>query len=272
MNMVKNNYAELAYKAWPILASVAKTRAAITYKELGDKIGLHHRTVRWVLGPIQDYCLEQKLPPLTILVIDRATGKPGTGFIAWDTDDTKSGLQRVYDENWHSKENPFLFASRGETEISIARHLRDAPNDSGNIYATVKVRGIAQRIFRRLMLEVYDGECVFCGLSFKDALQAAHIIPWANASSSQRLDPRNGLLLCSTHHRLYDSGYLTVSESLKIVYYDSTESEGIYSAVDKRATVNLHGKKMKLPTRPDLAPCAEYIRAGNKNRKWRQHR
>jgi putative restriction endonuclease len=31
-------------------------RRTITYADLGARIGVHHRAIRYVLGPIQDYC------------------------------------------------------------------------------------------------------------------------------------------------------------------------------------------------------------------------
>jgi hypothetical protein len=35
-----------------------------------------------MLAPIQSYCLQENLPPLTILVVNAETGLPGVGFIA----------------------------------------------------------------------------------------------------------------------------------------------------------------------------------------------
>ena len=48
-----------------------------------------------MLGLIQNYCIEEKLPPLTILVVDKS-GKPGTGFIAYDVDKLAEGMALVY--------------------------------------------------------------------------------------------------------------------------------------------------------------------------------
>lgn len=72
---MKINQEERAFKAWIILTSIALKRNFITYKELGDKIGIHHRAVRYVLGLIQDYCMSNELPPLTILVVNKITGR-----------------------------------------------------------------------------------------------------------------------------------------------------------------------------------------------------
>src|SRR5207244_11126234 len=75
------NQAERVYRAWNILTECARQQTPITYKQLGDELGMHHRPVRFILGAIQDYCLAERLPPLTILVINQK-GRPGSGFIA----------------------------------------------------------------------------------------------------------------------------------------------------------------------------------------------
>lgn len=72
------NQTERARLAWQVLIDVSKARRTITYSGLGARIGVHHRAIRYVLGPIQDYCLETRLPPLTILVVN-GSGRPGTG-------------------------------------------------------------------------------------------------------------------------------------------------------------------------------------------------
>jgi hypothetical protein len=68
--------------------------------------------VRYILGLIQDYCLKEKLPPLTILVVNQG-GKPSTGFIAYDVDKFEEGKSLVHSYNWSSIPNPFAFASGG---------------------------------------------------------------------------------------------------------------------------------------------------------------
>ena len=72
---------ERAQKAWTKLVELAKSQKNCSYKELGDFIGIHHRPVRYPLELFQNYCLNNNLPPITILVIN-GSGKPGPGFIA----------------------------------------------------------------------------------------------------------------------------------------------------------------------------------------------
>ena len=118
--MTEVNQKERAARAWPILVDVALNNRLITYGELARQLDIHHRAVRYVLSEIQDYCLLEKLPPITILVVDQKDGRPGAGFIAWDVNDLEHGLALVYEFPWAAQENPFGFASDGATIQSIA--------------------------------------------------------------------------------------------------------------------------------------------------------
>ncbi len=215
-NAAPTNQFERAYAAWQILINVAKAGGSITYKELGSAIGIHHRVVSHVLSVIQDHCLSEKLPPLTILIVNKKTKNPGVGFIAWDVDDISAGFASVYAYNWVALLNPFEFASDGTTLEGIVQRLIAQPSKAKDIYLKVKVRGVAQQVFRDLMLKVYDSRCAFCDLSYVEALEAAHIIPWSKATQEERLFSKNGLLLCATHHRLFDAGLLTLSPTFQI--------------------------------------------------------
>lgn len=86
----KVNQHQRAAKAWDILAMIAAANDFIRYKELGYRIGIHHRAIRFVLAVIQEYCIENKLPPLTILIGDE-NGMTGKGFTAWERDNIEEG-------------------------------------------------------------------------------------------------------------------------------------------------------------------------------------
>ncbi|GHT57406.1 hypothetical protein FACS1894109_09410 [Spirochaetia bacterium] len=77
------------------LIELANSQKTCSYKEIGNFIGIHHRNVRHALSPIQDYCLYNKLPPITILVVN-GTGKPGSGFIAAEIDKFTEKKNEVY--------------------------------------------------------------------------------------------------------------------------------------------------------------------------------
>lgn len=210
MSKEKVNQEYRAMQAWPILTWCAAQRKTIRYGELAHRICVHHRAIRYVLGVIQWYCMEVDLPPLTILV-NNEQGTPGSGFIAWPHDNIQMGLEVVWGFDWNAFGNPFEYAADGETTLAtLVKDLLENPAVAPQTYAMVKVRGSAQALFLRALLEVYEGQCAFCGLKIEEALEAAHIVPWAYASPAQRLDPRNGVLLCATCHKLFDHGYLGI--------------------------------------------------------------
>lgn len=252
------NQVERAYRAWPMLIKRAENRTTITYGELGQALGVHHRAVRYVLSVIQDYCLEERLPPLTILIVN-ASGRPGTGFIAFDLENFDEGLERVYDFDWRGIENPFGFAASGDSYESIVTALTHDPSSAPDIYTRVKSRGIKQIIFRDALLKAYASRCAFTEIAVLETLEACHIVPWSQASPAERLDVRNGLLLNSFHHKLFDRGYITLTTDHRIIYYDPDGEERAYSDLERRLTIELHGESMHVPRRVELRPEAACI-------------
>lgn len=257
--MSRVNQAERAFRAWAILTGIAaRKEQPITYGGLGGMLGVHPRVIRYVLSLIQDYCLEERLPPLTILVVNRK-GVPGSGFVAHDVARLDEGMEDVRNMPWNTLENPFAFAASGKSYEAILSALRQDPGMSEDVYRRVKSRGIKQIIFRDLLLRAYSGSCAFTGMEITEGLEAAHIIPWNSASDAQRLDVRNGLLLNSFHHKLFDAGYFTLTTDHRIVYSDPNDENSAHAACEKPWTIDLHGKKMRLPLRINQRPLAEYI-------------
>ena len=250
---------ERAARAWPLLTEKAAGESKITYADLSQHLGIHARPIRYVLGVIQDYCLREKLPPLTILVVSRR-GFPSEGFIAWDVDDLDAGYRRVYGYPWHELPNPFGFAESGTTLEQLAQRLLSKPEESAEVYGRIQNRGMAQVLFRQALLAAYGWRCAFCGLSLEAALQAAHIIPWRKATAAQRLDPRNGLLLCGTHHALFDAGILTVTADRQIAFRPGRRTNRRWTEADQNAAVSLTGQSIRIPADQDLQPSAEALR------------
>ena len=53
-----------------------------------------------MLDPVQTYCVANKLPPLTVLVVQKDTGLPGSGFTAAQAAQVASDQARAFDFNW----------------------------------------------------------------------------------------------------------------------------------------------------------------------------
>ncbi|MDD2462506.1 MAG: HNH endonuclease [Desulfobulbus sp.] len=264
------NQAERAFRAWPILTKRAGAGKTITYGELGALLGVHHRAVRYVLALIQDYCLGEKLPPLTILIVNQG-GKPGTGFIAYDVDKLEEGETLVRFYNWNAIPNPFTFASDGTTYEEIVSELAGNPSGAADVMRMVKTRGIAQSLFRDALLKAYQYRCAFTNISFQPVLEACHIVPWSICKPEERLDIRNGLLLNSVHHKLFDEGLVTVTKDFRIWYVDPDLKNGPYSKYDLLLSANLHGQAMKMPIASTMWPTPTYLERSHKLYEWQQH-
>ena len=249
-----------AFLAWNILTDKAREHRTLTYGELGRLVGVHHRVTRFFLAPIQSYCLDHHLPPLTILVVNQSDS-PGTGFIAWDVDRLEEGRQEVFGHNWGSAENPFSFAVNGSVESQIIEELVSDPTSSGEVYGRIKIRGVVQSIFRQALLKVYGSSCAVCGLTFEVALDAAHIIAWSDCSEKDRLNIQNGLLLCSVHHKLFDAGAFFLTNGYAISVNEANPECPIVSESDRKQLSYFDGMRIRLPLEENKQPGQAFIRA-----------
>jgi hypothetical protein len=72
--------------------------------------------------------------------------------------------------------------------------------------ARVRVRP-GQARFQFEVFRRYGCQCAVCGVTAKELLDAAHIRGKQDRGSD---DPRNGLVLCATHHRAFDRGLFVI--------------------------------------------------------------
>jgi hypothetical protein len=71
-----------AKEALPILIRRANLRETLTYGELAQEMGWHHRPVFYALGYIRDLiCIPNGLPMLSCIVVNGDTHLPGPGFL-----------------------------------------------------------------------------------------------------------------------------------------------------------------------------------------------
>ncbi|MBK2267112.1 HNH endonuclease [Francisella philomiragia] len=243
-----------AYFVWDELVKVAKAHTIITYSDLANRINCHHRALYYPLGYIQDYCLDERLPPLTMLVVNKATRLPGNGFIATDRKLFDKTLDDIYEYNWDKLDKPFSVFKDGNSIDKFVKQIL-ASDSVGEIYTKVKSRGIAQSLFRRALLDAYNNKCAISGITIKECLEAAHIIPWTHADDNQKLDVRNGILLSATLHRLFDAGIIEINEDYTVVVNGIDESNA--------DILKYHGQKVRLPNKVHHRPSADYLNNRN---------
>src|SRR5437763_151184 len=108
-----------------------------------------------------------------------------------------------------------VLVSKGEMVGSFEERHANLPDDPiERRYATreMKVR-VHQARFRGRVLPAYHDQCAICRLKEMRLLDAAHIL-----ADAERGEPkvRNGLSLCSIHHRAYDQDLVGISPEYRV--------------------------------------------------------
>lgn len=86
---------------------------------------------------------------------------------------------------------------------------------------------IGQGIFRKSLIDKYNGLCIITGIDLPELLVASHIKPWAASSNKERLDVNNGLLLSATYDKLFDKGLITFNKYGEILLSSQIRIENI---------------------------------------------
>lgn len=102
---------ERVRQIWPLLVCAARDGRTYTYKDLAAEIGMPGawRAMRRYLEPIMCYCEQNELPPLTVLVVNQETRRPGPGLKTVDVKDrkkVKEAQERVFAYDWSAMEPP----------------------------------------------------------------------------------------------------------------------------------------------------------------------
>lgn len=97
---------ERAMQLWPLLSYAAINRQTLTYDVVASLIGVSKHGLGQCLEPVQAYCIQHDLPPLTVLVVSKTTGMPGPGFIA--AEDIPEAHARAFDYDWLAHGAPSL--------------------------------------------------------------------------------------------------------------------------------------------------------------------
>jgi hypothetical protein len=71
---------------------------------VGQACGLPAASIGDFLRPIQQFCTERSLPPLTSIIVQKNTGDPGAGFIA--AQDVPLAQATVFNMDWLEVQAP----------------------------------------------------------------------------------------------------------------------------------------------------------------------
>lgn len=116
---------------------------------------------------------------------------------------------------------------------------------------------LGQGTFRVAVTAAYDGACAVSGEHSLPVLEAAHIRPYGTEEGTHEVS--NGLLLRADIHRLFDSGYVTVTPDLRFVVSARLEQE----FNNGKVYYDRNGQQLHLPKNKLDRPDPELLRWHN---------
>jgi putative restriction endonuclease len=188
-------------------------------------------------------------PMITNIILAQPVFRPDDGFIS----QPNSWKDSIVVGKGYSADSPegrvmMKFAAEPLLEIGI-----EVNASQPNAYAErmQKVR-LGQGAFRVLVTDSYQRRCAISGERTLPVLQAAHIRPYAQEGPH---DIRNGLLLRSDIHTLFDDGYITVTPD-----YHVEVSKRIREEFENgRDYYRHHGNQLLVLPPRDQQPMKEYL-------------
>lgn len=103
--------------------------------------------------------------------------------------------------------------------------------------------------FRQMLLSLYEGKCCVSGCDVKDVLEAAHIHAYSDSGAN---DPKNGLLLRSDLHLLFDLDLLKI--------HPGTLQVKIAASLIDTEYRDFNDKPLRLPADRKNWPSREWLR------------
>lgn len=162
--------------------------------------------------------------------------------------------------HWNSR-------SKGKTKETVAPYIHTdaeiAASDSSKSTVGTEVAQVARRKqgeWRKRVERLYGSVCMVTGCSVRELLRGSHIKPWAgpNATTKERLDEHNGLILIAHIDAAFDKGLVSFSDSGELLFSKRFPKEEI-----KRSGFPEHHRIPNL-----TAKTRDYLRWHRKNYKF----
>ena len=116
-----------------------------------------------------------------------------------------------------------------ESEKASKDDEDDSSREIGEDRITLTTVRRGQSFFRAAVLSAYNYRCCITGLSIPALLIASHIVPWRD-DATNRVNPRNGLLLSALHDRAFDRGLITINDDFTVRVSRVFEDDGFFSS------------------------------------------
>ena len=130
--------------------------------------------------------------------------------------------------------------------IEKTLELTDKDFEGKEREAVIKQR-VNQNVFRSMVLSNYEERCAISGINITELLVASHIVPWAESTSQQKLNPENGICLSALYDKAFDRGLITISPDDYTVSLSSALLE--YESQDyfEKFFSCIRGKELDMP-------------------------
>ena len=213
MDLVKSEYiaASLTHRGGSTFPKLWETRRAglvaikneMIWFEVSEQRAGGQR--RYIKGP-GHYELVRTLPlPLTTKIqIDKHVAKDGSAIFEFRF--LFGASSPVIASDIDDDTDTFL---RERIEQEIISGIRSDETITATEKESLVNSRIGQGVFREELLVDCGSKCPISQITDVRILRASHIKPWRFASNSDRLDPKNGLILSPTYDLLFDQGLIT---------------------------------------------------------------
>lgn len=122
---------------------------------------------------------------------------------------------------------------------------------------TVIKQRVNQTAFRSMILYNYEERCAITGINIPDLLVASHIIPWADSTPKQKLNPENGICLSALYDKAFDRGLITISPDDYTIYLSSALCEYETQSYFDKHFGHIAGQKLIMPI--EHRPNRDYL-------------
>jgi putative restriction endonuclease len=161
---------------------------------------------------------------------------------------------------WEKVNQTLLKYQWMERQPDLKSQLVEEPLVAGEYREVLSRVRVGQSTFRTLITDAYQRRCAISGEKTLPVLEAAHIKPYAESGPHA---VKNGLLLRSDIHKLFDSGYITVTPDYRIEVSSRIREE----FENGRDYYKFEGQKLEiLPSQLAQQPDITYLDWHNTNR------
>ena len=114
-------------------------------------------------------------------------------------------------------------SNRTSRAVAISKNLLKEYNQAVEGITTTEHEAltkqrVGQSVFRKGLMEYWQGRCCVTGIFEADLLKASHIKPWSKcANDKERLDVNNGLLLAAHIDAAFDAGLIAIQDDGALV-------------------------------------------------------